>query len=249
MNPTCVFERKVNMGYIGEIGKRMTVTAVYKKSFEYVDYKFSFYGTTHFIHTFEDAEGNTIIWKSTNTVFYLNDGKDNLNRKGDTEIIPKGSTVELTGTVKDHSTYKDIEQTVVTRCKFKLISLGKTKEEIQKEKAEAQMATLTGRDFIWEMHYKQYKEHYSDCETIIGSYDPHLDSRGIAIAPATIKVIIREGRLKNSGVRGQHFFYFTFENGNKKRTYRAVCEANARKQLKKEFPDSDNWDLYNITKH
>ena len=235
------------MGYIGEIGKRLTVKAVYKKSFEYVDYKFSFYGTTHFIHTFEDSEGNIIVWKSTNTVFEINDGKENPNRKGDTEVITKGSTVELTGTVKDHTTYKDTEQTVVTRCKFKMIERAKTADEIRQEKIEAQKATLTDKDFVWEMPYRQYKQHYSDCETIIGSFDEHLDSRGIPHGDPTIKVIIREGRLKNSGVRGQHFSYFTFENGEgQKVSYRAVCEENARKQMKKEYPESDNWECTKI---
>lgn len=237
------------MAYIGEIDKRLTVKAVYKKSFEYVDYKFSYYGTTHFIHTFEDAEGNVIVWKSTNTVFEINDGKENPNRKGDTEVITKGSTVELTGTVKDHSTYKDTEQTVVTRCKFKMIERAKTADEIRQEKAEAQKASIGENDLVWEMPYRQYKEHYSDCETIIGSYDSHEDSRGNCTSAPTIKVIIREGRLKNSGVRGEHFYGFRFapsadsEGGV---TYRAVCEENARKRFLKDHPDREDWVLARI---
>ena len=237
------------MGYIGEIGKRLTVTVTYKHRFEYTDYKFSYYGTTHFTHIFEDADGNTIVWKSTKMVEYINDGSENPKRKGDLEFVTKGSTVELTGSVKEHSTYKDTEQTVVTRCKFKLVERGKTEDEIRQEKVDAQKATLTDKDFIWEMPYRQYKEHYSDCETVIGSFDRHEDSRGIPQRDPTIKVIIREGRLKNSGVRGQRFSYFTFEKNNRKRTYRAVCEENARKQLKKEFPDGDYWECVNITKN
>lgn len=236
------------MAYIGEIGKRLTVTVTYKARFEYTDYKFSYYGTTHLTHIFEDAEGNTIVWKSTNMVEYINDGSENPNRKGDVEFVTKGSTVELTGTVKEHSTYKDKEQTVVTRCKFKLVEMAKTDDEIRQEKAKAQKATLAGKDFIWEMPYKQYKEHYADCETIFGSYDAHLDSRGVPQSDPTIKVIIREGRLKNSGVRGQQFRYYTFKKDNRARTYRAVCEENARKQLMKEFPDGDIWECTNITK-
>ena len=126
-----ISERKSIVGYIGEVGKRIKVKATYKKSFEYTDYKFSYYGTTHFIHTFEDADGNVIVWKSTNTVFEINDGKENPARKGDTEPIAKGSVVELTGSVKEHGTYKEMEQTVVTRCKFKVIERAKTAAEIQ----------------------------------------------------------------------------------------------------------------------
>lgn len=238
------------MAYIGEIGKRLTVTAVYKKSFEYTDYKFSFYGTTHYTHLFEDSEGNTIIWKSTNTVDYINDGSEDPKRKGDLEFVTKGSTVELTGTVKEHATYKDKEQTVVTRCKFKLVERAKTEWEIQQEKVEAQNASIGENDLVWEMPYKQYKEHYSDCETLIGSYDPHEDSRGNCTSVPTIKVIIREGRLKNSGVRGQHFKGYEFKTDDGKFvSYRAVCEENARKQMKKDFPNSDGWECTKIFNH
>lgn len=230
------------MAHIGEIGKRMTIRVTFKKSYEYVDYKFSFYGTTHFIHTFEDAEGNIIVWKSTNTVEYV---------EGDEcKFIPTGSTVDLTGTVKEHGMYKDTEQTVVTRCKFKLVERAKTKAEIRQEQIEAQQATIGENDFIWEMPYRQYKEHYSDCETIIGSFDRHEDSRGIPHGDPTIKVIIREGRLKPNGVRGKFIYGFVFQTDNGGEvTYRAVCEENARKHMKKEFPNSDDWKCVEIFHH
>ena len=237
------------MSYIGEIGKRLTITVTYKHRFEYTDYKFSYYGTTHFTHIFEDSEGNTIVWKSTNMVEYINDGSENPKRKGDVEFVTKGSKVELTGSVKEHGSYKDQEQTVVTRCKFKLVERAKTDLEIQQEKVEAQNASIGENDLVWEMPYRQYKEHYSDCETIIGSFDRHEDSHGNCHGDPTIKVIIREGRLKNSGVRGKHFRTYEFKTDEGKFVrYRAVCEENARKQLKKDFPNSDSWELYTIHK-
>lgn len=224
------------MSYVGEIGKRITITATYKKRFEYTDYKFSYYGTTHFTHIFEDLKGNTIVWKSTNMVETIVDDAY--------AFIPEGSTVELIGTVKEHDTFKDQEQTVVTRCKFKLIERAKTKLEIQEEKAKAQMDSIGEHDLIWEMPYRQYKEHYSDCETVIGSFDNHEDSHGNCHGVPTIKVIIREGRLKKSGTRGEHFYGFAFassadcENGL---VYRAVCEENAWKRFLKDHPDCENW--------
>lgn len=235
------------MSYIGEVGKRMTITVTYKKRFEYTDYKFSYYGTTHLTHIFEDAEGNTIVWKSTNMVEYINDGKENPNRKGDVEFVPKGSLVELTGTVKEHGDYKGIEQTVVTRCKFKLVERAKTDWEIEQEKVEAQKASIGEGDFVWEMPYRQYKEHYSDCETIIGSYDKHEDSHGNCHGRPTIKVIIRKGRLKASGVRGEHYRGFEFTSEDGKRTcYRAISEETALKRLKKDFPNSGKWECTHI---
>ena len=204
-----------------------------------MDYKFSYYGTTHFIHTFADADGNIMVWKSTNPVDYI---KDDCY-----EFIPEGSLVELTGTVKEHSEYKGTEQTVLTRCKFKLVERAKTTAEVKKEKAEEQKATLNGKDFIWTMPYKQYKEHYADCETVAGSYNSHTDDRGYSHGVPTIDVIIREGRLKASGVRGQHFHSYEFTTADgQKVCYRAVCEENARKQMKKDYPESENWECTEI---
>jgi hypothetical protein len=82
---------------------------------------------------------------------------------------------------------------------------------------------------IKEMHYRQYKQHYSDCETIKGSYNA---------ATKTIQVIIPEGREKPSGVRGQKFHCYhlvAIINGEEKYlSYRATTKSNALKQHKKE---------------
>ena len=54
----------------------------------------------------------------------------------------------------------------------------------------------------------------------------------------TIKVIIRKGRLKNSGVRGEKFsrYAFILEDGTR-RVFRAICYDNAEKRLRKEYPN------------
>lgn len=220
--------------YIGEIGKRIKITVEYKKSYSYEDYKFNYYGTTHYIHTFIDSEGNVIVWKTTNPVEYVND--ENVF-----EHIIKGSIVEITGTIKEHSEYKGTKQTILTRCKFNLIEKAKTKEELEQEKAKEQIASLQGGDQIWKkMPYKQYKEHYADCETISGSF-------GIVNGRACIDVIIREGRLKNSGVRGKRYYGFEFTTDKgKKVCYRAITEENARKRMKKDFPKSDSWECTKV---
>lgn len=220
--------------HIGEIGKRMKITATYKKSFEYMDYKYSYYGTTHYIHTFVDADGNILVWKTTNPIECATD--KNYGR------ITKGSVVEITGTIKEHSEYKGTEQTILSRCKFSLIERAKTKEELEKERAEHQIASLQEGDRIWtDMPYRQYKEHYADCETVTGSF--HYSN-----GTAYIDVIIREGRLKASGVRGKHYKGWEFKNEETggKRCYRAVSEENARKRLMKEFPNSGNWELNKV---
>lgn len=75
------------------------------------------------------------------------------------------------------------------------------------------------------MHYSQYKQHYADCETVPGSYDK---------VTKTILVLLPEGRVKPSGVRGKKFKGYqigmTMQDGKHGYcSYRAVCEENAMK--------------------
>ena len=74
--------------------------------------------------------------------------------------------------------------------------------------------------------YRQYKQHYADCNTIPGTYDKTTRS---------IEVDIPEGRIKNSGVRGKTFhgyhLWFLDASGEKHFcVYRAVSRENAMKQ-------------------
>lgn len=238
------------MAYIGTIGQRVKVRCTYRKSFEYVDHKYSYYGTVHYIHTFDDEEGNVLVWKSTNPVETINDGEGNPNRKGDTVFIPTGSMVELTGTVKSHETYKGtVEQTIFTRCKFSLIQRAMTQEEKNAKRREEQLASIGQNDFIWEMPYRQYKDHYSDCETIADSYNPHENSRGVRYGVPTIAVIIREGRLKPSGTRGEHYAGFVLQNEiGEHITYRAIKEENAIQRANKDFP-GHCWQCVKVYSH
>jgi hypothetical protein len=80
------------------------------------------------------------------------------------------------------------------------------------------------------MLYKQYKQHYSDCKAMPGTYDS--DNR-------TIDVDVPDGRAKPSGVRGQRFhgYQIEWDDGNKvvHSSFRAVCQDNAFKQARREF--------------
>ena len=81
------------------------------------------------------------------------------------------------------------------------------------------------------MLYRRYKQHFSDCETVAGSYDKNNK---------TIEVMLPEGRLKPSGVRGKSFHYMEFtgieiSTGRKVRcTIKATCRDNAIKRLPKD---------------
>ena len=76
------------------------------------------------------------------------------------------------------------------------------------------------------MHYSQYKNHYADCATVPGSYDKTTH---------TIEVLLPEGRVKPSGVRGKRFHGYQIGLTDKDGkhgycTYRAVSEENAMKR-------------------
>ncbi len=228
------------MAHIGTIGDKITVEVTLLNEYTYKDYSFSFYGNSKSIYTMKDAEGNIFIWKTGSCMSIMTDEVD---QWGDPVeyFIKKGDKVSIKGTIKDHSIYKDEPQTVLNRVKvIKLIDKAMTKEDKIALKQKEQLATIQEGDFIWNMPYKQYKEHYSDCETLYGSFDKHEEEseKMKCYIPATIKVIIRAGRLKNSGVRGEHFSGYEMTNElGEKITYRAVCEENALKRVQKDYPE------------
>ena len=86
------------------------------------------------------------------------------------------------------------------------------------------------------MLYRRFKNSFADCETIPGSYDK---------ATKTIVVLLPNGRLKPSGVRGQCFHYMEFtgvENATGREvrcTIKATCRDNAIKRL----PTTCTWQL------
>jgi hypothetical protein len=227
--------------HIGSIGAKVSAEVTLDNIFQYEDFKYSYYGTTHYTYIMQDADGNVLVWKTTSCLMIWDEVKQ------DNDIIRKGDTLVISGKVKEHTEYKGVKQTVLTRCKYSLVSHAPTQEELDAQMAEEQKQSLKEGDFIWEMPYRQFKEHYSDCETVAGSFDRHLDPWGRPVREATIKVIIRDGRLKSSGVRGKRFyrFWFTTDHGTEV-CYRAVCEENARKQMLKEYPNSESWKCTSI---
>ena len=59
-----------------------------------------YYGINH-MHIMEDEDGNTFVWTTA---------ARNWEEESEHTII---------GTVKDHRTYKNVKQTILTRCKEK----------------------------------------------------------------------------------------------------------------------------------
>ena len=220
---------------------RVELTVTVKKVFAYRAEKYAGYGMEwRYIYVMASGDETIYVWKTTTIMGYetvCDDGHNQFNR------INEGDVVRIKATIKGYSEYNGQPQTLVTRVvvidrTFK----AKTPEEIQKEKEEerrvkreAQLNSIADGDHVWEMPYKQYKERYADCETLIDSYKERNKSR-----PALITVIIRSGRLKNSGVRGKHFHSFAFgfiENGRKYTApYVAVDDEHAKARFEKDHP-------------
>ena len=80
--------------HIGQVSQRISVDATLVRSIPYTSQFGS--GMTYI---FETKEKNTLVWRTTSA--YLDDGTE----------------YHITGTVKEHSEYNHVRQTVLTRCK------------------------------------------------------------------------------------------------------------------------------------
>ena len=87
-------ERKVSNHY-GTVGEKVDLNLNFLRDFAYD----SNWGVVHF-QNFKDDNGNLFVWAASR-----NQGLD------------AGQEYKVTGTIKQHKEYKDIKQTILTRCK------------------------------------------------------------------------------------------------------------------------------------
>lgn len=184
------------------------------------------------IYKMVDEEENIFVWNTSGIL-----RNPEIEKTG--KPISKGDTFQIKATVKGFGEYNGEKQIELQRVKVvEIIDQVETYAERQKRIEKEQMASLNEGDAIWYgMRYKQYKEHYSDCETIYGSF------RKNDWGESFVDVILRTDRLKASGVRGEHYSgyeFFVYQNGEKIRTcYRAVNEENALRRCEKEYPEAE----------
>jgi hypothetical protein len=219
----------------------------------------------HYIHTFTAEDGTVYVWKTTSSLmmeipYTGRPGYHNFeDRKGnpiDYVSVNKDDEITITATVKGVSEYKGQKQTELTRVKVTARTFrAETEEErnarIARERAakrDEQLASIADGDKVVTMAYARYKEHYSDCETVEGSF-----KRDNKTGDTRIDVIVRAGRMKNSGVRGEHFAGYEiewFENGEKCfSSFRAVSEENAMKQARKSAPTGTGFNCRKVYFH
>lgn len=91
------YERgKIHSEFVGEIGEKVSIEVTVERVAGYETQ----WGWTS-VFTMVDADGNFFVWKTSS---------------GD---MDEGSHVQVSGKIKEHSEYRGIKQTVLTRCKVK----------------------------------------------------------------------------------------------------------------------------------
>lgn len=95
--------RKAISQFVGSEGDKVEIDCTFDHS-AWFTFHMGWKEQTMFIHTFKDDNGNVIVWKTSSTSL---------------PELNEGDKVSVKGTVKEHSTYKDEKQTVLTRCKVK----------------------------------------------------------------------------------------------------------------------------------
>lgn len=213
------------------MAKRIEIAVEMKGIYEFRAKSYGYGFETRYIYNMMDEDGTVYVWK-TKLLMHVNDSPQRIN---------KGDKIVIIASVKGESKYDGQPQTELARVKVKERTFkAETWEEKQarikaekEQKAQEQRDSLQGEDFIWRMPYRQYKQHYSDCETVVGSYK---SAECYGKIPPTIEVIVREGRLKASGVRGEHYSGYRLQNDDGEQiVYRAVKEENAIRRAEKEF--------------
>lgn len=98
-----------NSEFVGEIKSRIerVVTFIGESSYEREAYTYGW--ETVSIYKFADEDGNMLVWKTTSPLEYW-DENDEWN------VVDPRESIKLRGTVKQHSIYNGIKQTVLNRC-------------------------------------------------------------------------------------------------------------------------------------
>jgi hypothetical protein len=114
--------------HVGQINEKFTLNLTYKNTASFD----SQYGTC-FFHFFTDEMGNVFKWSTNKGLVYSY--KDIFDRVI-THQLDQGALVEIKGTIKEHTEYKGVKQTVITRCKYTVLKSEDMANQIAKDKAE-----------------------------------------------------------------------------------------------------------------
>lgn len=98
--------------------KDMTLTLIRESSYERAAYCGYGYETVR-IYTMADDEGNCFVWKTTGVLMMSTIDENDV---WDDELAEIGDRIQMKATVKEHSEYRGIKQTVIVRPKVSSIT-------------------------------------------------------------------------------------------------------------------------------
>lgn len=98
-----------NSEFVGEIKSRIERVVMFVGESSYVREAYTYDLETVYIYKFADEDGNMLVWKTTSSLGYRDENDD-------WNAIHPGESIKLRGTVKQHSVYNGVKQTVLNRC-------------------------------------------------------------------------------------------------------------------------------------
>lgn len=176
-------------GFVGPIKERLrevpvTVTNVYEST--RTGFAYPYREEPFQIITMRDAEGHEIVWKT-----------------GAIQPVEPGATATMTGTVKDHTQYKGVDQTEISRAKLEIpvelgadgfptegtpyspAALGRVGKKLKGEKVRVETITeLPGRPGRWTVEGRTTSNHRVSWTT-----DHAVEAGGVESLSGTIDFI------------------------------------------------------------
>jgi len=98
-------------GYVGIVGDGIVTEVTLKRTTSW-ESSFGYRTKTMYMHIMEDSNGNVIVWKTDNgSLLFMPKGEENY------KCVDTDHPFTIMGTIKEHTEYNGIKQTVLTRCK------------------------------------------------------------------------------------------------------------------------------------
>lgn len=134
---------------------------------------------TRYIYTMRGNDGKVYVWKTTKVLSVNSNTLDCICREDDSACY-EGDVLFITGSIKGEDEYKGEKQILLTRVEVKerFEAVPSTEERIAD-----QLSSVRPVDKLLRISYREYKNKYEKCETILNSYDP---------AYKTILIIVRD---------------------------------------------------------
>ena len=108
--------------FIGNVGDKITLTVTLVKTFNY-EASFGYHTTNISGYVFKTDDGNTVVYKTSSMLHkgkvYGSDGW--IKDKGgwfSYEYPQEGERLTIKGTIKEHTEYNNVNQTILTRAKI-----------------------------------------------------------------------------------------------------------------------------------